>query len=1266
MKKYISVLLAVILTALTATPALSVSAAETKPNIELVEGTYAPGQVIVQFRDSAINTKTVPKKDDLESVGANFGNTMDASSSEREALGAADEEQKILKNSLGNDFVLEDTLVFGDDTAESKGGASVGAGANTSFDDLTVALVSSDKYDTAALIEKLGKNKNVAKVEPNFYVHPTSFTPYSLNDPYNRYLYNVNSPLAENTGGESVSDFGANPETIPSVNASFAWSKLSGSEKEAVVAVIDTGVLAEHEDLQEIMWTNPGNIGLKGEHGYDFVNNDDDPTDDHGHGTHCSGIIAAQANNAKGIAGVASAANVKIMALKMLSGSGNSMSSTVYQTFGCYHYIYKAIQGGVNVVGINNSWAGFSYGTIYDDLINLLGEEGAISYIAAGNECYDNDRMSVYPANSESDYAVTVGAANNYGQSTEFSNYGKTSVDVFGPGLNILSSVSYDNYTPGIYSADLLNATTEYYGEFNSKTKIVDGKITPSVGSRAGKDIKSFGEIKFVKQRYLDDDDEYEIPDDAKLELSVEPEGRLKITVKNAQYGELYFIYFPYEKNPKTTGGNNTYFSMCTECIKNDDDSIGIFSGGEIYEDEDGLQMTEDGMLVAVTAQDYDKMKYITTNIGKDFLLSAEDAEDKELGFGISLYANCEMGDSQDASMYLENLAISKPDIEIEPNTSYDYNSGTSQATPAVCAAGALINALYPRQKGESGGDYAKRIRAKLFSCVRRTDAFKDLCSTGGYVDLSLINEAVPSLTDAVCDVENETLTLYGSNLYKGSKLTYRRLAVDGAKESPLPDKMSVKYTRDGKKLVISNAKSLFSTYTAFTVTAQNGTQGGGKFFLVKGQNKLTEINTHIIPNDSEFTMPYLLTDSGGNNLYGFYNTTGEVCCYDGNQFNTYKNTNIYEAFRKDLVESGKDTYTVYNEYDLYCILSEAPISINENGVIYTFIGVNRPPENDDSDEEYEGSWWYEQEAFLASFDLNSDDHKWRFTELSEYPEALLYGFEPRFKSCFCNGRFYCIGDYYSSEATENSLPMYSYDPAKDLWEKEHDLPVIIDSFDFAAINDKLYVMYGSDPDTFLSDEERILNCAWCFDGISWEKSDLNKYVGRINKSYDTLYHSDAITQVKNGLVFIGASVDGGGNMFLYNTEKDKIEPLYCSVNDSISDSFDHYNSCVTTRDGIYYIYHYLDDENVGWKLCLLPESSGLYESPYEKPLLGDVDGDGTVTILDVTCIQRKLSGFKVQDYNEKAADADGDGTVTISDATCIQRYLAGFPSPLK
>ena len=142
-KKVLCAFLSASLLALSAVQVLAVENTNGSEIPALEEGTYAPDQVVVLFKSSAIDTDTAPKKGDLEPVGAAFGDGMEASSSENEALGAADEEVNVLSKSLGDDFVLEDTLVFDKSQTNSKAGDSVGESANASSDGLTVALVSS-------------------------------------------------------------------------------------------------------------------------------------------------------------------------------------------------------------------------------------------------------------------------------------------------------------------------------------------------------------------------------------------------------------------------------------------------------------------------------------------------------------------------------------------------------------------------------------------------------------------------------------------------------------------------------------------------------------------------------------------------------------------------------------------------------------------------------------------------------------------------------------------------------------------------------------------------------------------------------------------------------------------------------------------------------------------------------------------------------------------------------------------------------------------
>jgi subtilisin family serine protease len=152
-------------------------------------------------------------------------------------------------------------------------------------------------------------------VEPDFLITADSTTP---NDPSFTSLYGLDN--AGWTGGANDAD----------IDAPEAWDLTTGSS--SIVGVIDSGVDYNHPDLAANIWTNPGEIprdgidndgnGYKDDvHGYDFVNNDGDPMDDNGHGTHVSGTIGAVGNNSVGVAGVNW--QVRIMALKLLGANGS-------------------------------------------------------------------------------------------------------------------------------------------------------------------------------------------------------------------------------------------------------------------------------------------------------------------------------------------------------------------------------------------------------------------------------------------------------------------------------------------------------------------------------------------------------------------------------------------------------------------------------------------------------------------------------------------------------------------------------------------------------------------------------------------------------------------------------------------------------------------------------------------------------------------------------------------------------------------------------
>ena len=1257
--------------AVTAFAAETTDSANTTP--VLTEGTYAPNQVIVMFKDSAIDTNTVPKKADIEAVGASFGDGMEASSSENEALGAADEEVNILSKSLGDDFVLEDTLIFDGSQTNSKAGEAVGASVNSSSVGLTVALVSSDKYDTAALIEMLSKDKRIEKVEPNYYITEQSVD-YSLDDPLNWYNYQANSPCDNNTGGDSVSSRGLDPEGCISTNAANAWSKLTGDEDEIVVAVIDSGVNTEHEDLKDILWTNPGNIGLEGEHGFNFSDNASDVTDLLGHGTHCSGVIGAQANNGFGIAGIGSVANVKIMMCATSSAieldDGNRLS---YDTLGAFNYVLKAKQRGVNVVATSNSWGSPGNSEILDDIITRLGEEGVISFFAAGNENNNIDDQSYFPAGGNSPYKVTVGAAGINGERACFSNYGRAKVDFFAPGVDILSTVGYANYFPNIDSAQNRSETTAYYGLFDGSTVIENGCATPSVTDCDGT-VKQFGASVFRIQG-KDNDEPYATNATCTLSLDTEhtftksdAPASLKVTLSNFDSNAAYYLYFPFESDPGTTA-ENTDFSVY---LMRDSELKGVgasISVGEVIVEQDGsCSMFNDGYTgVRIDNTHFDMATHVNSHSdGKALIIGSDELDGRKTGIGFCImpWSEDEAADKT-LTFYIDSIAVSKPDADISADRSYQTMSGTSMATPAAAGAYAALAAVYPRQEGQSGSEYALQNRARLFSCVTETQALSDYCATGGYLDLSRIDLDSPSFTRVECDTESDSIVISGTNLNKKAyTLSYQRRAVEGSAPVTLPvDGMTVEFAADGSAVTIHNAKALFSTYTEFTLLDGGDTVAKICDFIVKGQPKLRQVLNEAYPqtlDDDYFLLQtrHLITDTKGEKLYGFDISSGTLSKYDGVQMSDVKGTDIKEATRQYLKSQGYSDFDIRNNITVEQKANCSPITMDNK--IYLFV-----------DAEYTSSQegaYSETYLFLATMDYTAQKPAWSFKELTDYRE--IFGLDYYSSSLFfaMNGKIYVIDEKSSEDPEEKTPIMISFDVGTEEWTLEQAPPVVLTEPRAGVKDGKFYMTMGS----YFSHENGIsyqcLDTAiYCYDGESWTRLGEIPYLGGDTKAEAEDLFATAkgcFAPVKDGLVFFDCPADGGGNVFLYHTDTKEIEPLYYSNCGYKPDSLNLY-SAVETKDGIYYIEK-TDDGNMKMlNMYLLPADSGAYTPSYSNIILGDADGDGTVTINDATMIQKYLAEFDMPDnFVLKACDTNGDGNVTISDVTAIQRYLAEMDAP--
>ena len=196
---------------------------------------------------------------------------------------------------------------------------------------------------------------------------------------------------------------------LTKIQAPEAWETSVG-DPGVVIAVLDTGMDFNHVD-------KPVHIAT----GYDFINNDSDPQDDHGHGTFVSGLIAANTNNNVGVSGVCW--DCTIMPVKVIDGDGLGTYEDLVNG------IKYAVDNGANV--INMSLGGYNYSQSLLEAINYAHGKGVVIVAASGN---DGSNTPIYPAAYPN--VIGVSATDENDERWEGSNYGEY-IDISAPGVNL-------------------------------------------------------------------------------------------------------------------------------------------------------------------------------------------------------------------------------------------------------------------------------------------------------------------------------------------------------------------------------------------------------------------------------------------------------------------------------------------------------------------------------------------------------------------------------------------------------------------------------------------------------------------------------------------------------------------------------------------------------------------------------------------------------------------------------------------------------------
>lgn len=589
-----------------------------------------PGNIVYAAETSSESTDTAESDGDRSSaIGEKVKDENGHEYIEGEVLVTIASPKKTVLARKGSEISKDDITVeqswdFG--TAEELG-TTQAQRSYLSERELYVSQVSSDTYTTKQLISKLKDNAYVVSVEPNYVQKLAAVT----SDTYSDSQWYLKGSTEKNSKG-------------------INYTRTTSKGNTPVVAVVDTGVNYNHEDLKDHMWVNTYS-SLEGVYGYDFGENDSDPMDTDGHGTHCAGIIGAVTDNNTGIAGVAD--DVKIMALRILDKNENISNSGI---IGAFNYIYKAQKLGVNIRAVNCSWGGGASGSELETIMNKIGSAGALFIFASGNDGINADNVSAEklgtPYNIDSDYIVNVGASTQSDKAASFSDYGKKTVDLFAPGDAIYSSVLSETFQPGVYSEEKRKKLTTLYSSCK------DGDLTLYTPDQLG--INNFG-IWY-----------HGVEHSSYGSYSDTTTGSYLVKFGSFIGGDAS-VYVNVDDLGIST--SDTYYVSCDTAV--------------LYEGEESEEPEWEHFQRKNSESDY-----ITVN-GEQYM---------RLMTLPNVSSNC-------TGLYFDNIAISSANPDTSEFGCYDYMSGTSMAAPMVSGGVAVLAAMFP---GETGTQMKERLYSSV------------------------------------------------------------------------------------------------------------------------------------------------------------------------------------------------------------------------------------------------------------------------------------------------------------------------------------------------------------------------------------------------------------------------------------------------------------------------------------------------------------------------------------------------------------------------
>jgi subtilisin family serine protease len=323
------------------------------------------------------------------------------------------------------------------------------------------------------LITSIKNEPEIEWVEPNYYRYLYS----SPDDPHFDKLWAL-----KNLGQKIDGRDGTVGYDISHTKAEL-FSRQENSD--FVIAVADTGVDVHHPDLTNQLWRNPreipdnnidddGNNYVDDIYGYHFAMDSANVADSGSHGTHVTGTIAAERNNAIGISGVFPKAKIITLGI---SNDGLTIDSA--STLKAYDYIIGLKNANVKIVAVNASYGGYTYSIAENEAMVKLKNAGIIVCAAAGNDSNNLDNYKTYPACYDHDNIISVAGNDSNHKPYVRTNFGKTQVDLSAPGTSVYSTIPLELISPKCYitiESTTYSAKSIQYSK-NTSNSGISGKL---------------------------------------------------------------------------------------------------------------------------------------------------------------------------------------------------------------------------------------------------------------------------------------------------------------------------------------------------------------------------------------------------------------------------------------------------------------------------------------------------------------------------------------------------------------------------------------------------------------------------------------------------------------------------------------------------------------------------------------------------------------------------------------------------------------------